>query len=55
MQEIAKDTNKYCFGIRDTMRALEMSAVHTLIVYENLQLQRIATENSTTKEKKNFI
>jgi len=52
MQEIAKDSNKYCFGIRDTMRALDMSAVHTLIVYENLQLQRIVTENSTTKERK---
>jgi len=52
MQEIAKDSNKYCFGIRDTMRALDMSAVHTLIVYENLQLQRVVTENPITKEKK---
>merc|ERR1719295_772742 len=37
MQEIAQDNNKYCFGIRDTMRALEMGSVKTLIVWEELQ------------------
>ncbi|ETN98830.1 hypothetical protein RFI_38657 [Reticulomyxa filosa] len=31
MQEIAKDTNKYCFGYRDTIRAMEMGALETCI------------------------
>ena len=50
MQEIAQDTNKYCFGIRDTMRALEMGAVKTLIVWKELQLIRLEVTNPTTKE-----
>jgi len=39
-EEIAQDTNKYCFGIRDCLYALEGSAVHTLILYENLDMDR---------------
>jgi len=38
--EIAQDTGKYCFGIRDALFACEAGAVHTLIVYENLDLDR---------------
>jgi len=38
--EIAQDTGKYCFGIRDCLYACEGGAVHTLIVYENLDLER---------------
>jgi len=51
MQEIATDTNKYCFGIRDTMRALEMGSVKTLIVWEELQLLRVEVTNPSTNEK----
>ena len=54
MEEIAMDTNKYCFGIRDTMRALEMGAVETLIVYENLSITRVSLKNPTTDEKKDL-
>jgi len=39
-EEIAQDTNKYCYGIRDSLYALEGSAVHTLILYENLDMDR---------------
>ena len=38
--EISQDTNKYCFGIADTMKCLEMGAVETLIVWENLDVNR---------------
>lgn len=38
--EIDQDSGKYCFGIEDTMRALEMGAVETTIVWENLDTQR---------------
>ena len=30
--EISQDTSKYCFGIDDTLKALELGAVETLIV-----------------------
>jgi len=48
--EIAQDTGKYCFGIKDTLQALEMSAVGTLIVWENLTMMRYELKNSSTGE-----
>eukprot|EP00484_Ammonia_sp_Unknown_P017854 CAMPEP_0197045464 /NCGR_PEP_ID=MMETSP1384-20130603/21325_1 /TAXON_ID=29189 /ORGANISM="Ammonia sp." /LENGTH=438 /DNA_ID=CAMNT_0042477087 /DNA_START=123 /DNA_END=1439 /DNA_ORIENTATION=- len=50
MQEIAQDNNKYCFGIRDTIRALEMGAVSTLIVWEDLKMTRVVVQNPSNKE-----
>ncbi|XP_075252465.1 eukaryotic peptide chain release factor subunit 1-like [Convolutriloba macropyga] len=38
--EISQDTGKYCFGVEDTLKALDMGAVETLIVWENLAIQR---------------
>ena len=37
--EISQDTGKYCFGVDDTLKALEMGAVETLICWENLDIQ----------------
>ena len=34
-----QDTGKYCFGVDDTLKALEMGAVETLICWENLDIQ----------------
>jgi hypothetical protein len=34
--EIATDTGKYCFMIKDTLNALEVGAVETLIVWDQL-------------------
>ncbi|KAA8496421.1 Eukaryotic peptide chain release factor subunit 1 [Porphyridium purpureum] len=48
--EISKDTNKYCFGIVDTLRALDMGASETLIVWENLEQLRFELENTVTQE-----
>jgi len=45
LDEVAQDTGKYCFGIRDTMQGLEMGAVSTLIVWENLELKRIVIKS----------
>jgi len=47
-EEIAQDTNKYCFGVRDTLYALEMGAVETLIVWENLEISRYVLRNNST-------
>jgi len=44
-EEIAQDTGKYCFGIKDTLVALESGAVHTLIVYENVDMDRYTVNN----------
>nr|CAD7413029.1 unnamed protein product [Timema poppensis] len=38
--EISQDTGKYCFGVVDTLRALELGSVETLICWENLDIQR---------------
>jgi len=38
--EISQDTGKYCFGVADTMKALDMGAVERLIVWENLDTKR---------------
>ena len=40
--EISQDTGKYCFGVDDTLKALEMGAVETLICWENLDIQVIS-------------
>jgi len=45
---IAIDSGNYCFGITDTMRALEMGAVETLMVYEDLETERLVLKNPTT-------
>lgn len=49
--EISKDTNKYCFGVVDTMRALEQGAVEILIAWENMEHTRIELENPQSGEK----
>ncbi|KAJ8902869.1 hypothetical protein NDN08_006189 [Rhodosorus marinus] len=46
--EISKGTEKICFGVKDTMRALEMGAVETLIIYENLEHPRLILKNTQT-------
>jgi len=63
LDEVAQDTGKYCFGIKDTISALEMGACETLIVWENLDIVRLHIKNPhndveqvhflTTEESKN--
>ena len=44
--EISQDTSKYCFGVEDTLKALELGAVETLIVWENLDITRYVLRNA---------
>lgn len=44
-EEIAQDTSKYCFGVDDTLKCLDLGAVHTLIVWENLEMTRFQFKN----------
>lgn len=53
--EISKDTGQYCFGIEDTMKALEMGAVETLICWENLDTMRFVLKHPQSEEEKVII
>ncbi len=48
--EISQDTGKYVFGVKDTLACLEMGAVETLIVWENLDMNRFELMNSSSGE-----
>ena len=48
--EISQDTGKYCFGVDDMLKALEMGAIDTLIVWENLDITRFVLRNHATDE-----
>lgn len=45
--EISQDTGKYCFGVEDTLKGLELGSVETLICWENLDIQRYVLKNHT--------
>jgi len=46
--QISRDTGKYCFGVKDTLAALDSGAVEELIVWENLDIQRITLKHPNT-------
>lgn len=48
--EISQDTGKYCFGVDDTLKCLELGAVETLIVWENLDVTRYVLRNAAGEE-----
>ncbi|KAK9873695.1 hypothetical protein WA026_023803 [Henosepilachna vigintioctopunctata] len=48
LDEIKQNRGKYCFGVADTMRGLEMGAVKTVICSEKLNIQRYVLKNLTT-------
>jgi len=50
MDEISQDTGKYCFLVDDTFKALELGAVEDLIIWENLDIDRLVLRNTTTSE-----
>mmetsp|Transcript_22184 Transcript_22184/g.26162 ORF Transcript_22184/g.26162 Transcript_22184/m.26162 type:complete len:391 (-) Transcript_22184:64-1236(-) len=50
--EVAVDSGKYCFMMEDTIAALEQGAVQTLLIWENINLDRLVLRNQSTKEEK---
>mmetsp|Transcript_14845 Transcript_14845/g.20963 ORF Transcript_14845/g.20963 Transcript_14845/m.20963 type:complete len:459 (-) Transcript_14845:241-1617(-) len=52
MDEISRDTGKYCFMVDDTLKALDLGAVEDLIIYDNLDVNRYVLRNSSTAEDK---
>ena len=53
--EISQVTNKVCFGVDETLKALEMGAVETILVWENLDITRFVLRNNTTGETKTLF
>ncbi|KAJ3293423.1 Polypeptide release factor (eRF1) in translation termination [Rhizoclosmatium sp. JEL0117] len=49
-EEISLDTGRYCFGIEDTLKALDLGAVETLIVFEGLEMTRYVLKSPATGE-----
>ncbi|KAB7506388.1 UNVERIFIED_CONTAM: hypothetical protein RMT77_007625 [Armadillidium vulgare] len=49
-EEISQDTGKYCFGVEDTLKALECGAVEILICWENLDIIRFVLKNHQSGE-----
>jgi len=50
--EIAQDTGKICYGISDTLYALDLGAVETLVVWENLETVRYTLRNNSAGTEK---
>jgi peptide chain release factor subunit 1 len=50
MKEIRQETNKYVFGLENTLSCLDLGAVKILIVWENLDINRYVLKNTTTSE-----
>lgn len=48
--QISQDTGKFCYGIDDTLKALDLGAVETLIVFENLDTVRYVFKDSGDQE-----
>ncbi|VDN06893.1 unnamed protein product [Thelazia callipaeda] len=50
--EISQDSGKYVYGVTDTLQALEMGSVETLICWENLDIIRYQLKNPVTGDDK---
>lgn len=53
--QISQDTGKYCYGIEDTLKALDLGAVEILVVFENLETIRYVYRDSEDKEVLKFV
>ena len=54
-EEIALDTNMIVFGVDDTMKALEMGALETILLYEELDVNRYVLKNPTKGDTKTIF
>ena len=50
MIEISQDSGRVCYGVDDTLKALEAGAAETLIVYEDLDVTRWVLKASSGSE-----
>ncbi|CEP20673.1 unnamed protein product [Cyberlindnera jadinii] len=48
--EISQDTGKFCYGVSDTLKALEAGSCEIVIVYENLDIIRYVYKDSQDRD-----
>jgi len=48
--QISQDTGRFCYGIEETLKALDLGAVEILIVFENLEVTRWTMKDSEGKQ-----
>ncbi|AEA38972.1 eukaryotic release factor 1 (nucleomorph) [Cryptomonas paramecium] len=53
-EEIAKNSNKYIFGFRETLNALESGAIQKLLCWEDLKILRIIAYDAKAKKESIF-
>ena len=49
-EEISQDSGRVCYGVEDTLKALDASACETVIVFENLEVTRWVLKTSDGSE-----
>ena len=54
-EQIALDTGLIVFGVEDTMKALELGALETMLLFENIEVMRYEIKNPITNETKIYI
>ena len=54
-EEIALDTGMITFGVEDTMKALELGALETMMLFENIEIMRYEIKNPVKNETKTFL
>lgn len=50
--EVSMDTGRVIYGVEQTLKALELGAVETLIVWENLEMTRIVLQHPLTQSRR---
>lgn len=53
-EEIALDSGNICFGVDDTMKALELGALEKMMLFENLDINRYEIRNVAKGETNTF-
>jgi peptide chain release factor subunit 1 len=54
-ERIDKNTKDYAFGVQDTMQALTIGAVETLLIYENLDRYRVVLRDKTDENRNSIV
>jgi len=54
-EQIALDTGMIVFGVEDTMKALELGALETMLLFENIEVMRYEIKNPVKNETKVFL
>lgn len=54
-EQIALDTGMIVFGVEDTMKALELGALETMLLFENIEIMRYEIKNPVKNETRTFL